>query len=81
MISELKKCGVDITMDSEKIIIKGASSYNVDVLFDSHFDHRVAMALSVFATLNKGTTLIIDYECINKSYPCFYKLLFSNNML
>lgn len=79
MISELKKCGVDITMDSEKIIIKGASSYNVDVLFDSYFDHRVAMALSVFATLNKGTTLIKDYECINKSYPCFYEHLLSLN--
>ena len=79
MICELRKCDVDISINDEEIIIKGKSLYNKDVTFDSHLDHRIAMALSVFATLNKGRTIIKDYDCINKSYPLFYKHLLSLN--
>ena len=39
--------------------------------FNSHNDHRIAMALSLLATQFDIT--INDASCINKSYPHYFK--------
>lgn len=77
MEEELKKAHVNITSNEDEIIIEGKASYQGDYIFSSHNDHRIAMALSIFAVLNKGTTTILNSECVSKSYQNFYRDLFS----
>lgn len=77
MILELKKADVDIAYYDNKVIIKGKSMYQGDYVFDSHNDHRIAMALSIFGVINQGKTVINHSECVNKSYCDFYQDLFS----
>lgn len=79
MVEELRKCGVDIIKNENEIIINGKNNYITNNEFDSHYDHRIAMALSVFASLNEGVSIIKNSECVNKSYPSFYEHLFSLN--
>lgn len=77
MILELKKADVDIIYNDNQVIIKGKPMYQGDYVFDSHNDHRIAMALSIFGVINQGKTIINHSECVNKSYRDFYQDLFS----
>ena len=77
MINELKKANVDIAYIDDNVIINGKASYNGDYVFNSHNDHRIAMALSIFSVINHGKCTILNSECVNKSYPNFYNDLFS----
>lgn len=46
------------------------------VMINPHGDHRVAMAFAVFAvTLPNVTTVLLDPDCISKSYPRFLSQL------
>lgn len=75
MIEALKTLNVDIKIEKDKVIIKGKKDYFNKVTLSSYNDHRIVMALSVFALLNKGCITINDVECINKSYPLFFEFL------
>ena len=44
-----------------------------DQPFDSHNDHRIAMALAVLSTVTGGT--IQNAQAVNKSMPEFFRLL------
>jgi 3-phosphoshikimate 1-carboxyvinyltransferase len=46
-----------------------------NLTLSSYNDHRIVMALTIFALLNKGEITIKDVECINKSDPNFFNLL------
>lgn len=49
------------------------------VMINPHGDHRVAMAFAVFAvTLPGVTTVLLDPDCIAKSYPRFLDHLLGN---
>lgn len=49
------------------------------VMINPHGDHRVAMAFAVFAvTLPRITTVLLDPDCIAKSYPRFLDQLLGN---
>ena len=39
----------------------------------SHKDHRMAMTLAVASTAADGEIVLIDAECVSKSYPNFYE--------
>lgn len=41
----------------------------------SHGDHRIAMALSVIASVSESSIIINDSEVISKSYSNFYSNL------
>ena len=77
MIIELKKAGVDISFINNEVAINGKSSYQGDNIFNSYDDHRIAMALSIFAVLNQGHSIIKNSECVKKSYQNFYEDLLS----
>lgn len=77
MKQELEKVGVDIKCFDDEVLITGKNEYHGNYQFDCHNDHRVAMALSVFACVNDGECVIKNAECVNKSYPNFYEDLFS----
>lgn len=75
MEEELKKWGVDIESDEDSITIRGKNSYVMDhpVHIDSHNDHRIVMAMSVFGLCAQSDTVIENAEAINKSYPRFFE--------
>lgn len=69
MASELAKIGAKtMILDNEVYIYKANNLHNV--VFNSHNDHRIAMALTIIATIVGGE--IIGAEAVNKSYPSFY---------
>ncbi|MBQ8198770.1 MAG: 3-phosphoshikimate 1-carboxyvinyltransferase [Lachnospiraceae bacterium] len=73
IVSEnLAKMGCDITPTDDGMIIKGGKPLRGAAL-DSYLDHRIAMSFAVAALLADGETDIKDAECVNISYPTFYR--------
>ena len=78
MAAELSKIGVtsESVSDNELIInkIEQLPRFNEDnpVIFNSHGDHRIVMALAPLA-LKLGAVEIEDADVVSKSYPRFWK--------
>lgn len=68
---ELKKIGVKIEIFENELKITGAKNY-FGCEVSSHGDHRIAMALAVMASCAKGDMVILNSDCVKKSYPNFF---------
>ena len=73
MAEELSKCGVKVQVGENEIYVPGGQVKAPDRPFDSHNDHRIAMALAVLSTVTGGT--IQNAQAVNKSMPEFFRLL------
>lgn len=75
MEDELRKWGVDITSDEDSITITGKETYSTDhpVVIDSHNDHRIVMAMAVFALCANQPCQINNAQAVEKSYPTFFE--------
>jgi len=74
LVKEFSKAGVYITLDEDKMVVKGNSTIKQASL-SSHNDHRIAMALAMLSVIS-GVTLHIDNrECVAKSFPGFFEEL------
>ncbi len=71
-VKELKKLGANIAVEDNKIIINGVKHLH-GARVSSHNDHRLAMMLTVLNPVTKGTIEIDNKDCVNKSYPKFFK--------
>jgi 3-phosphoshikimate 1-carboxyvinyltransferase len=71
MKEELKKYGVEILDEENKVLIKKQELKNPLEEINPHNDHRILMSLSVLSTLLEETKFI-NKECVNKSYPGFF---------
>ncbi len=70
--NNLKAMGVDIEPTDDGMIINGGKPlHGTDI--DPQKDHRIAMSFAIAALVAKGTTRIIDDECVGISYPTFFK--------
>jgi 3-phosphoshikimate 1-carboxyvinyltransferase len=69
MTVELKKMGVDIVEEKDRLIIKGGKIKGANV--HGWDDHRIVMALTV-AGMVAGTTTIDTIESVGISYPGFF---------
>ncbi len=69
MTKELKKMGVDITEERDKLSIKGGNLSGANV--HGWDDHRIVMALAV-AGMVAGDTTIDGVESVSISYPGFF---------
>lgn len=69
----LQRMGVDVTPTEDGMIINGNKDALHKADFDSYLDHRIAMAFAVGALAIKDTCTMKDAECVNISYPTFYK--------
>lgn len=76
MVDNLKRMDADIEGTDDGMIIHGGKSLHGAVI-DSHLDHRIAMSFAVAGTICEGTMDIRGGECVNISYPDFYKDLYS----
>lgn len=69
MHDELKKYGIDVYIKENSLFIKGTDKI-VDTPYDSHNDHRIAMALMMIKNYY-GLSIPDTDPCLNKSYPKF----------
>ena len=68
---ELRKCGADIEIKNNEIIVNKKELSTPTSAFDSHNDHRIIMSLSLLSTL--FDIELKDSECVKKSYPDFFE--------
>ena len=76
MVDSLSAMGCDIEGTPDGMIIRGGRPMR-GAQIDSHLDHRIAMSFAVASLVAEGTTTIQNAECVNISYPEFYRDLAS----
>ncbi len=72
MVESLNAMGADVTETEDGMIIRGGHPLH-GAEIDSHLDHRIAMTFAVTALCADGVTAIKDAQCVNISYPGFYR--------
>lgn len=66
--------GAKITPTDDGMIIEGTGTLK-GAHINSHLDHRIAMAFAIAGLAAKGETKIGDSQCVDVSYPTFFKTL------
>lgn len=74
ILSLLKPMGANIRSEKNTIYIKGPTKLKGAVV-DSKKDHRIAMSGVIAGLVAQGETTVQDIECIDTSFPTFFKLL------
>jgi len=74
MVSQLSKMGAKIKAERNSIIIEGPTPLH-GATVNSFKDHRTAMSLIVAGLIASGETVVEDVECIDTSFPNFFRLL------
>ncbi|MEM2901756.1 MAG: 3-phosphoshikimate 1-carboxyvinyltransferase [Candidatus Bathyarchaeia archaeon] len=70
MMAEFSKTGAKLTYREGSLTIKGGRLK--PATFQSHGDHRIAMACAVLGLGIEGESKISSYGCVKKSYPNFF---------
>jgi len=70
---ELRKLGAKITEGPDHLTIQGVTELKGGREVWSHKDHRIAMSLTIAATVCDKPIILKDYECVSKSYPQFFE--------
>lgn len=74
METELRKWGVQISSTEDTITIQGQKNYDTqNVVIHGHNDHRIVMAMTIFALCADTPCIIEDAQAITKSYPTFFE--------
>lgn len=73
MKEELEKAGAHVLVSDNEVIVEKAKDIPASLKISSHNDHRIAMAMSLYATQCDIT--IQGYECVSKSYPDYFDKL------
>ena len=68
----LKALGADIEATDDGFIINGVESFKGGEV-DAANDHRIAMCAAIASQRATGDVIIRGAECVNKSYPTFFK--------
>ena len=71
MAEELAKCGVELVMGENEIIVPKVTLYSPKEAISGHNDHRIVMAMSVLLTRLGG--VIKGAQAVAKSYPNFFE--------
>ena len=70
MCTELKKGGIDVVETPDGMIINGGEAFGGD--FISYNDHRIAMAMTIFALAAKTPSTLSGEDAVSISYPNFF---------
>lgn len=73
MKQELTKFGIEFNIYDDVCFIKGKKDLAPCEELSSHNDHRICMALAILASIATHPCTINNIECVNKSYPNFFK--------
>lgn len=71
IVREFSKFGAEIRIDGDTMIISGSSRLKAATI-DPAGDHRIAMAAAAIALAAECESVIINAECVSKSYPSFW---------
>lgn len=72
MVHNLSLMGAAVTATEDGMIIHGGKPLHGGII-DSKCDHRIAMSFAIAGLLADGKTEITSAECVEISYPDFYK--------
>ena len=72
MADNLKAMGAHVTATDDGMIIEGGYPLRGTSVF-CKYDHRIAMTFAIGGINADGETNIIDSECVNVSYPDFFR--------
>lgn len=72
MVTELARMGADIEGTDDGMIIRGGRPLH-GAAIDSRLDHRIAMSFAVAGLAAEGQTEILRADCVDISYPGFYR--------
>ena len=72
MVSNLSAMGASIEATDDGMIIHGGKPLH-GAAIDSKLDHRIAMSFAVASLIADGETEILGSECVDISYPTFYR--------
>jgi 3-phosphoshikimate 1-carboxyvinyltransferase len=70
-----KILNLDYEIFNDGFKIEGPQSIQNNRQIDSFNDHRMAMAFSILALISENGLKIENIQCINNSFPNFYKIL------
>lgn len=76
IVTSLSAMGADVTGTADGMIIRGGRPLT-GACIDSRMDHRIAMSFAVASLIADGPVEIRNAECVNISYPDFYRDLAS----
>jgi 3-phosphoshikimate 1-carboxyvinyltransferase len=72
-VKSLIALGANISSTKDEIIIHGKTALKGGVTLDSYNDHRIAMMISIAASLSKEKVILTNANAVNKSYPNFFE--------
>ncbi len=72
MVNNLTAMGADIEATDDGMIIRGGKPLH-GATIHSHLDHRIAMSFAIAGINSQGETQIEGAECVDISYPTFFK--------
>ena len=72
MDNELTKMGVEVSTTHDSMTIFPQKQLNDNISIETYNDHRIAMCFSLFCLKNLNIT-IQDLNCVNKTYPDYFK--------
>ena len=72
MVNNLSRMGADITATEDGMIINGGRPLH-GATIDSGLDHRIAMSFTIAGLVSDSPVEVLGNECVNISYPTFYK--------
>ena len=72
MDNELTKMGVEVSTTKDSMTIFPQKQLNDNISIKTYNDHRIAMCFSLFCLKNLNIT-IQDPNCVNKTYPDYFK--------
>ena len=70
MKEELEKAGAEVILEDNRIEVKAHPLKKKDLVFSSHNDHRIVMAMTLVASLTGGK--IEGAEAVAKSFPDYF---------
>jgi 3-phosphoshikimate 1-carboxyvinyltransferase len=71
--TEFERFGLPVELDWNQDVMRifPKPSYQ-GAQIDSHGDHRIAMSCAIMGCYSKGSTILSQAECVNKSFPEFF---------
>ena len=72
MDNELTKMGVEVSTTHDSMTIFPQKQLNNNISIETYNDHRIAMCFSLFCLKDLSIT-IQDPNCVNKTYPDYFK--------
>jgi 3-phosphoshikimate 1-carboxyvinyltransferase len=73
LIQQFAKAGISILQHDDTLEITGDAIHGCAI--DPHNDHRIAMTFAIASLAATSDILIQNTECVNKSYPGFWREL------